>query len=327
MRSFDEYLKNKGLAVVGEAQANECADVSQELLERIYRERKVLVPWLARAALFIRSHAKDIKSEWLHTDVADKEAETLARFLGKLKAEGLVSRYDSARVEDKRRFVVAFPSEKNSLQFFRSRWAEVCFRILTKDAVRSYLKQTKQELQYRLRHNVKICRLNDDAKQVLTELDLVLEIADRFYVIEVKSGPWIRILQWAKREMLFQDSKARVITCTTYPGISPEIFKPQILLTLDSFNLDFLRILEEDLKVKTPTTLSKESMWAEHETHCDDSEWPEDEVEMVDTRTLAERLNQDVFHMRMPGDPSCHLVAGDNGEHYADYDLNACLDN
>lgn len=319
---FEELLKEKDLVVVEEGKDDDRGGV---ILDIIYNRRSFLVPWLAEAALFLRRHTKNIKESRFISTVDEQRGNDLAGFLDKLKDEGLVLRYERDRFEGPSRFWVSFPEEPERQLFFRSKWAETSFRRLAKSVVRHYLHQTNQAIPYLLRHNVKVAKVGDE-KRVLTEIDLLLEIGDRVYVFEVKSGPWIHILQWAKKECLFRSSQARIITCTTYPGIPAEIFEPQILLTLDSFESNLIRLLETDLGVKMPTTRSKEALWEEYEKPFMDCE---EDMSMchIDTRTLAQRLNEDVFHMRGAGcDDGSHLVRGCDGGMYADYDLNAQWD-
>lgn len=258
---FEELLNEKGLVVVEEGKKDDCGG---SLLDIIYTRRSFLVPWLAKAALFLRRHTKDIKESRFISTVDEQWGNDLACFLDKLKDERLVLRYERDRFEGRSRFLVSFPEERERLLFFRSKWAEASFRRLAKSVVRHYLHQTNQAIPYLLRHNVRVAKV-DDEKRVLAEIDLLLEIGDRVYVFEVKSGPWIRILQWARKEFLFSGPLSRIITCTTCPGIPAEIFEPQILLSLDSFKSSILKLLEMDLGVKTPVTLSKEALWEEHE--------------------------------------------------------------
>lgn len=333
---FEQYLKEKGLVVVGSTQESECLGESRSLLELICSRRATFVPWLAKAAIYIRGHAKDLKC--FVSKVEGVTVDVLKLFLEKLKENGLVLRYELLGEDVGIRSIVAFPEDSDRLSFYRSKWAEICFRRLFRQVVENYLHQTNQNLPYRLLNNIKVAK-KGETKRILTELDLVLEMGERFYVVEVKSGPWIRILQWAQKECLFKDSQTRVITCTTYPGIPSEIFAPQILLTFNTFESAFLRILENDFKVKTPKTLEIEAMWKEHDnlwSNADEKvdvrdERPEMCEEDVmpfreDARMLVERLNTDVFHIRPRVDHLSHLVRGYDGECYDDYDMNAYLD-
>lgn len=316
--NFDELLKEKGLVVVEEGMAG---DPGCALLDVIYNRRTIIVPWLAKAGLFICRHMKDIKNSRFISKIDGQKGNELLGFLERLKEERLIHNYMHYGSD----VLVAFPEDRERLLFFRSKWAEKTFKRLVKRVVRHYLHQTNQKIPYLLRHNVKVAAVAE-RKRVLSEIDLLLEIGDRVYVFEVKSGPWVRILQWARKEILFVGPHSRVITCTTYPGIPAEIFIPQILLTMDSFESSFIKILETDLNVKTPTTLSKEALWEAHEKQSLGME--EDYFDAyTDSRPLARQLDEDIFHIHGTGGGyDCHLIEGDDGDLYADYNLNEYYD-
>lgn len=328
-KRFEKYLNEKKLVILEDEQKDsELSPVS--LLEFICNQHRVVVGWLANAALFIRRHRGKLNdSEFKYKTKDGRDREKLSAFLNKLKEHELITFKVEWNAGGADWFSVRFPDDPRKLLFFRSKWAEASFRMLVERTVRHYLHQTNQIIPYRLLSNVKIKRVDDETHNILTELDLVLEIGKRFYVFEIKSGPQIRILQWALREALFHDSQTRVITCTTYPGIPPEIFEPQILLTFNSFEERFIKYLEVDFNVLTPKTQSVEALWQEHDHPSDgvDCLGGEDEYGLpVDRRTFFEGLEQDMSHVRSIDDCGCLVVQGYDGEWYADYDLNAQWD-
>ena len=87
-----------------------------------------------------------------------------------------------------------------------------------------------------------------DENGLFTELDLVVQIEKRFYVFEIKSGPNINIIQWAKREMCLAKGcdLVRNIVCTIHDNIPERIFEPQLLLKLNNIEFELNKILEAD---------------------------------------------------------------------------------
>ena len=89
-------------------------------------------------------------------------------------------------------------------------------------------------------------------KNLFSELDLVVQIEKRFYLFEIKSGPMVNIMQWARREEAFvtEGGPARQIVCTIHDNIPANIFEPQILMTIGGIQKRLKRILSADFTVE-----------------------------------------------------------------------------
>lgn len=81
------------------------------------------------------------------------------------------------------------------------------------------------------------------------ELDIVVDLKDRFYIFETKSGTNLNILTWADRVRIFEtkDSpKCHFITCCLDSSINARIFKPCRLFLLQTLEKQFKQLLEQD---------------------------------------------------------------------------------
>ena len=103
-----------------------------------------------------------------------------------------------------------------------------------------------RKISFKAFQNAELRRADENC--LFTELDLVVQIEKRFYVFEIKSGPNINIIQWAKREMVLAEgcNCVRNIVCTIYDSIPERIFEPQLLLKLNNIESELNKILEAD---------------------------------------------------------------------------------
>ena len=101
-----------------------------------------------------------------------------------------------------------------------------------------------RKISFKAFQNAELRRTDENC--LFTELDLVVQIEKRFYVFEIKSGPNINIIQWAKREMVLVGDFVRNIVCTIYDSIPEKIFEPQLLLKLNNIEFELNKILEAD---------------------------------------------------------------------------------
>ena len=238
LRDFAAFLDKKGFEIDHPEKVRQEPDSSYRVARQIFKNRKVLVAFLCRVALEV-GHGKSVKCSVASVE----EANVLRNFLNGLKKTGHISEVLNDGVD----FEVKIPDDESKRKFFRSEWAESCFRYVISKAFSTAA--GKYGLSHRIIPNVKIRRKGVD--QLFTELDVVAQLGERFYIFEVKSGTWVRIMQWATREQAFVDKEgsARVIVCTIHSNIPCEIFKPQTLLNLENFEEGMITIFKNDFAV------------------------------------------------------------------------------
>ncbi len=235
-KEFASFLAEKGFVIVNETSVRNASETDFSLAEMIFKNKDILIPFLIEEALAIRGKARSV----LHSF---SKKTTLVRFFTQLKEEGLL--LDWTRIKGKG-YQIEFPPQEEKLRFFRFEWAERCFQYIILNVVRTFCEKERPGLSFRAFQNVELKR--KDETELFTELDLVIQIAKRFYIFEIKSGPWIRIMQWAKREEAFVDKNGpvRQIVCTIHENIPADIFEPQILMNLGNIEQRFRKMLDAD---------------------------------------------------------------------------------
>ena len=77
-------------------------------------------------------------------------------------------------------------------------------------------------------------------------IHLVVQIKDRFYVFEVKTGVVLYIDKWVDRTRLFNGENSEYITCTSNEQLEPRTFLPYVLFALPTLEQQFLELLHKD---------------------------------------------------------------------------------
>ena len=232
--NLSDFMARKGFVITNGESRHDAPKPSYRFAAQIFNNKAVLVPFLTQAALSINETRLDYH-------VADAgRANVLRNFLDGLQRDGLVpgcGEHDGT-------FVVELPKDKSKRRFFRSEWAEECFRHVVGRVTSQFCND--RGLPYSISANVELSRRGES--RIFTELDLVVQIRDRFYAFEVKSGPWVRIMQWAAREMAFvdKDGKFKVIVCTIFDNIPANIFEPQLLMTIGGIERRLARLYRSD---------------------------------------------------------------------------------
>ncbi|MBO7545280.1 MAG: hypothetical protein J6T19_01035 [Paludibacteraceae bacterium] len=228
IKDFDKALKDRGLVISNSTDVNQIPPVNYSLARQIINKKDVLVPFLIHLALSLKDNNGHLS--YIVKDIRDKGI--IQQFLENIKRLDLISRWRSIDVEGNLCYEVEVSKDEKKRRFFRSEWAELCFRHIIMRVVQQFCTSKATPLSYKPLQNVKITKAGDN--NLFTELDLVVQIEKRFYVFEIKSGPWIRIMQWAKHEnaFVYKDSPIRNIVCTVHDDIPAHIFEPQVLWSL-----------------------------------------------------------------------------------------------
>lgn len=236
LAGLSSFLDERGFEVFEPESVRQEVSRSYSFARQIFKNRNILVPFMCKVAVEVGGGEKVI-----YPVRSAEEANVLRNFINGLKKSGhaLECSFEGDR------FGVEVPGDEVKRRFYRSEWAEECFRYVISKVVN----KVSQEfgVSNRIIPNVKIRRKGED--NLFTEFDVVAQLGDRFYVFEVKSGPWVRILQWAAREAAFaaEDSPLRVIVCTIHSKIPCEIFEPQLLVNLENFEERIGELMSRDL--------------------------------------------------------------------------------
>ena len=95
-------------------------------------------------------------------------------------------------------------------------------------------------------YDIKLVRWEPTGNPVDMQLDLVAQLADRFYVFDTKTGV-LCIDKWVDRARLFSaDRRSRFITGCADEDIPPRLFEPYILIPLGQLETRLMDVLNED---------------------------------------------------------------------------------
>lgn len=246
VKDFAKLLEERGLVIEDEDKVSQVPNADYTFAKQIYKSRELLVPLMLKLAICAN------EKETALYNISYKGGMLIVRqflqnivdqFLDNLRKSELVSRWCR---KDDCQYEISLPQEETKLRFFRSTWAEQAFRYVIMKTVHEFCNSNK--ISCRAFQNVNLRR--KDETNLFTELDLVVQIEKRFYVFEIKSGPWINIIQWAKREMALvqNDDCVRNIVCTIYDSIPEKIFEPQLLLKLNNIESKLTELLKLDFE-------------------------------------------------------------------------------
>ncbi len=248
MKELTELLEGKGFVVANKDTIPLKPSVNYAYAKTIFKNREILVPLLCRLAVSLNKKEEPVVFHLSKTGkmviVQQFLKGIINQFLDNLRADGFIS--DWELTDSQYKITVTTTEEK--LRFFRSKWAEEVFRYVIMKTVQMFCNPRK--ISYKTFQNVELKRIGED--NLFTELDLVVQIQKRFYVFEVKSGPWINIMQWANRERALVDKSEllRNIVCTIYESIPAYIFEPQLLFNLNAIEKQLGELLDEDFPKK-----------------------------------------------------------------------------
>ena len=235
-KAFAEFVGERGFEIANEDEVRQQPDEDYKLARQIFRNKRVLLPLLTKLAVEVNAKKRTFK---FHVPNAEDRGH-LRNFLLELKKIG----YATELTRMKSDFSVQLSSDEHQLRFFRSAWAEQCFRYAISTVVSEFCND--KGLSQKMYQNVKLARKGES--DLFTELDLVVQIENRFYLFEVKSGPKVNIMQWARREAAFvtEGGPARQIVCTIHDNIPANIFEPQILMTIGGIQSRLKRLLKSE---------------------------------------------------------------------------------
>lgn len=244
-RDFANFLKSKDLYIANNKPISQEPNKGYKLGRQIAQNKDVLLPLMHDIARQLRT-AKD---DNVTIDCADNgEANIIKQFLNGLKTNGFIVDFN----HDPLGFYIQISDDSEKKKFFsHSKWAEHLFRYMITNIVDRFCKERNLRHSYMSNLFINTSYGNSENHHHWTELDLVVQIKDRFYIFEVKSGLTMHIIQWARREEVLVDKSktVKVIVCTTHDEISPKLFLPQRLMTVKDLDQQLNKLLESDFRL------------------------------------------------------------------------------
>lgn len=245
LKEFSSFLEDRGLVIANEDAISQEPPDDYSFAKTIFKNREVLGPLLCKLAIGIKEGRNPIaytisyKGEMV---IVRQFLQNLVNlFLDNLNKRNLISKW---HLDDDCKYEISVSEDEANRRFFRSAWAEQVFRYVITKTVQTFCKS--HDLSSKAFQNVELRQKGED--KLFTELDLVVQIEKRFYIFEVKSGPFINIMQWAKREncLAGENDLVRNIVCTIHDNIPERVFEPQLLFKLSNIETELNKILESD---------------------------------------------------------------------------------
>lgn len=204
------------------------------IAKHIWRQRETHIPFIKKLS---RSLDADFNYETSNLNALEKT--DLKNLLDELSKYKLLS-YSVQKTH----FAIKPLSKGQQRNFFTGGWAEEVTLYLIDKTLKDFSKA--HPLKHKLFWDVKLKRFDsrkDNSHDM--QLDLVVELEDRFYIFETKSGFILSIDKWVDRSRLFNDDKNLFITCAADENLNPRIFSPYPLFALPSLEKQFMGLLEQ----------------------------------------------------------------------------------
>ena len=233
-KRLSAFFKAHGLYIVG-LHSGERSKDHYALAKQMWRSRAVLLPFVKKLS---QHKEPSFVYEIASLSVTDRtDLKNLCDMLAKHGWMSFNIRPDSFEITPSLRGV--------QKQFLSGAWAEEINLYLIDKTLKTFTLSYHQG--YKLFWDLKLKRIDSDKENGHDmQLDLVVEVGDRFYVFETKSGFTMSIGKWVDRTRLFGDDKNRFITCTANEKLSPLIFSPFCLFALPTLEAQFLEMLQAD---------------------------------------------------------------------------------
>lgn len=176
--------------------------------------------------------------DWTVSSLTSAEGVGLLNLCNRMKSEKLL---DFTRTGDTLHVVPEFPKERRN--FLNGGWAEEVNRYLAQKTLQEFARRRK--LKYKIFWDIRLRSVDSERNVPDMQLDLVLQLGGRFYVIETKSGvPGIQ--KWVERAALFERDGNRYLTCCAAPGADHRFFRPYRLFSFEKLEEQLTAMLERD---------------------------------------------------------------------------------
>ena len=131
-KAFAEFVGGRGFLIANEGEISQQPGEDYKLARQIFGNKRVLLPFLTKLAVEV--NAKKRSFEFHVPNAADRGH--LRNFLLELKKIGYATEWTCKKSD----FAVRLPSDEHLLRFFRSMWAEQCFRYAISAVVWKFCK-------------------------------------------------------------------------------------------------------------------------------------------------------------------------------------------
>ena len=152
---------------------------------------------------------------------------------------------------------ISFPKSKSEIlvtpsvpkrdkSFLNGGWAEEANRYLVNKVLTEYAGSHK--LKYKVFWDVRLKLIDSDRSNSHDmQLDLAVQLNEKFYIFETKSGA-LGIQKWVERAQIFNQNGNRFLTCCTDSSVNPKLFQPYCLLSLDLLEKQLIELLDYDFQ-------------------------------------------------------------------------------
>ncbi len=239
-RPLAEYCRSLGYSIVG-CQIQEPESEFYPIAKKIWKFREDAVPFLKE--LYKRHGDKDGFSYSIAELPPDRKTDFL-NICTKMKKNGWISYTQN---KSKTELLVTSSIPKKNKSFLNGGWAENVNRYLVNKVLTDYSANHKKTIKYRVFWDVKLKLLESENNNLNDmQLDIVVQINDRFYVFETKSGT-LGIQKWVERAEIFNRDGNRFLTCCIdYSSVDPKLFQPYSLLSLEHLEEQLIALLDLD---------------------------------------------------------------------------------
>ena len=228
-----EFFRERGYFIT-DCQTAAPADVTYKLAKRLWGHVDIARPLLKR--LYEEQETFSYPVSGLTPD----EKNRLAGLCRIMAAESWLT-----FLTTKESFEITPQIPKQYRNFLNGGWAEAVNRYLIYKTLTEYSRH--HDLNYRVLWNVCLKKIGSVQQNSCDmELDIVVDLKDRIYVFETKSGRVLGVNKWIDRARMFSGPRSRFITCCTDDTIDPKLFAPYKLFALPKLENQLSDLLRRD---------------------------------------------------------------------------------
>ena len=233
-RRLAEYCRSLGYFIVGCQKTTEPASVFYAIAKTILKRREDAVPFMKE----LYSHGNEEFSYPIAGLPADRKTDLL-NICTEMQKNGWIS-FPKSKSE-----ILVTPSvPKRDKSFLNGGWAEEANRYLVNKVLTEYAGSHK--LKYKVFWDVRLKLIDSDRSNSHDmQLDLAVQLNEKFYIFETKSGA-LGIQKWVERAQIFNQNGNRFLTCCTDSSVNPKLFQPYCLLSLDLLEKQLIELLDYD---------------------------------------------------------------------------------
>ena len=232
-RRFADYCRSLGYFIVG-CLTKEPVSGFYPIAKTIWKRHEDAVPFLKE---LYRNGDKEF-SYPIDGLPADRKTDLL-NICTQMEKNGWLS-----FTRDKSAVHVTSSFPKKYRTFLNGGWAEDANRYLVNKVLTDYSRTHK--LKFKVFWDIRLKKIDSDGENSHDmQLDLAIQINDRFYIFETKSGA-LGIQKWVERAEIFNQNGNRFLTCCMDPSVNPKLFQPYRLLALDCLEEQLTELLDRD---------------------------------------------------------------------------------